>query len=157
MQNVFTRERIIGLIGILTAFGLYLLVQAMVPVGAVSTLRIPYAKGGPQDAPLIDIPLPTAASILALAVVLVVVAIIMIWQKRATLAPAYMAGVIGVAIFSILLTAIANNRTDIVDMLGRAQHQRGHVALVVRAVGHAGAHGASGNAHCPGCTGRNPV
>lgn len=129
MQQVFTRERIIGLIGILTAAGLYWLVQAMVPQGAVSTLRIPYANGGPQDAPLIDIPLPTATSILVLAGLLVILAIIMIWQKRGTMAPAYMAGVIGVAIMSILLTAIANNRTDIVDMLGRMVRLATPIAL----------------------------
>lgn len=129
MQQLFTRERIIGLIGMLTAVGLYLLVQNMVPAGAISTLRIPYAKGGPQDAPLLDIPLPTAGSILVLAAALIVVAIIMIWQKRSSMAPAYMAGVIGVAILSILLIAIANNRTDIVDMLGRMVRLATPIAL----------------------------
>ena len=119
MQHFFTRERIIGLIGIITALALLWLVQQSVPNGAISTLRIPYANGKPQDAPLIDIPLPTALTIYVLAGLLVAAAVWLIWGKRADLAPAYMGGVIAVVIVSILLTAIVNNRTDIVDMLGR--------------------------------------
>ena len=119
MQNFFTRERIIGLIGIITALALLWLVQQSVPNGAISTLRIPYANGKPQDAPLIDIPLPTALTIYVLAGLLVGAAVWLIWGKRADLAPAYMGGVIAIVIVSILLTAIVNNRTDIVDMLGR--------------------------------------
>ena len=82
MQNFFTRERIIGIIGIITAMALLWLVQQSVPNGAISTLRIPYANGKPQDAPLIDIPLPTALTIYVLAGLLVGAAIWLIWGKR---------------------------------------------------------------------------
>lgn len=119
MQNFFTRERIIGLIGIITALALLWLVDQSVPNGAISTLRIPYANGKPQDAPLIDIPLPTALTIYIFAGMLIGAAFGLMWRKRADLAPAYMGVVIAVVIVSILLTAIVNNRTDIVDMLGR--------------------------------------
>jgi len=119
MQNFFTRERIIGIIGIITALALLWLVQQSVPAGTISTLRIPYANGKPQDAPLIDILLPTALTIYVLAGILVGAALGLMWGKRADLAPAYMGGVIAVVIVSILLTAIVNDRTDIVDMLGR--------------------------------------
>ena len=119
MNSFFTRERVIGIIGILTAIALVFLVQKSVPNGAISTLRIPYAQAAPSDAPLVDIALPTALSIYAMACVLVGAAFAMMVRKRIDLAPAYMGAVIGVTILSILLTAIVNNRTDIVDMLGR--------------------------------------
>lgn len=129
MQNFFTRERIIAIIGMLTAIALWLLVQNAVPSNAVSTLRIPYAYGAPQDAPLVDIPLPTAPSIYLLAGLLVLGGLYLIVAKRADLAAAYMGGVIAVVIFSILLTAIVNNRTDIVDMLGRMVRLATPIAL----------------------------
>ncbi len=129
MQTLFTRERIIAIIGMLTAVALWLLVQQSVPGDAISTLRIPYAYGAPQDAPLIDILLPTATSIYTLASILVICAIYLIVAKRADLAAAYMGGVIAVVIFSILLTAIVNDRTDIVDMLGRMVRLATPIAL----------------------------
>lgn len=129
MQKFFTRERIIALIGVITAVALWFLVQQAVPANGVSTLRIPYAYGTPQDAPLVDIPLPTATSIYVLAAVLVASAIYLVISKRADLAPTYMGGVIAVVIFSILLTAIVNNRTDIVDMLGRMVRLATPIAL----------------------------
>lgn len=119
MKTFFTRERVIGITGILTALALVYLEQQSVPAGATSTLRIPYALGAPGDAPLIDIVLPTAISIWVMASALVVAAIAMMIRQRIDLAPTYMGAVIGVTILSILLTAIVNDRTDIVDMLGR--------------------------------------
>lgn len=129
MQQFFTRERIVAIIGILTAMALWYLVQQAVPADAVSTLRIPYANGAPQDPPLADIPLPTATSIYVLAGVLVAGAMYLVGAKRPDLAATYMGGVIAVVIFSILLTAIVNNRTDIVDMLGRMVRLATPIAL----------------------------
>lgn len=129
MQKFFTRERVIGMIGIVVALGLMWLVQSTVPSGGTSTLRIPYAFGGPQDAPLVDIPLPTAGSIIFMSIGLIIVAGIMVWRKAQHWAPAYMAAVIGITIFSILLTAIVNDRTDIVDMLGRMVRLATPIAL----------------------------
>jgi ABC-type uncharacterized transport system permease subunit len=129
MKTLFTRERIIAIIGMLTAGALWFLVQRAVPNDAISTLRIPYAYGTPQDAPLVDIMLPTALSIYAMAGILVGCAIYLIVAKRADLAAPYMGAVIAVVIFSILLTAIVNDRTDIVDMLGRMVRLATPIAL----------------------------
>jgi simple sugar transport system permease protein len=129
MQTFFTRERVIAVIGLLVALALVVLVQRAVPAGAVSTLRIPYAHGAPSDAPLFDIALPSALSIYVMAAGLVISAVWMVITKRASAAPAYMGAVIAVTILSILLTAIVNNRTDIVDMLGRMVRLATPIAL----------------------------
>lgn len=129
MQTFFTRERVIALIGLVVALALVILVQNAVPAGAISTLRIPYAHGAPADAPLLDIALPSALSIYVMAGGLVLAGIWMVVTKRGSAAPAYMGAVIAVTIVSILLTAIVNNRTDIVDMLGRMVRLATPIAL----------------------------
>ncbi|HWQ13044.1 MAG TPA: ABC transporter permease [Roseiflexaceae bacterium] len=125
----FTRQRGVGLVGIVVAILMLALVATNVAAGTISTLRITYPGARPVDPPLIDIPLPTVGTTAVICALLVAGAIYLIArQPMAAVAP-YVGTLIFAVILIILLWAIAGSRTDLVDMLARMVRLATPIAL----------------------------
>ena len=58
----FNRQRIIGILGVIVALGLFWMVSSAVGWDKISTLRITQPGTGTAPVPLFDIPLPTMAT-----------------------------------------------------------------------------------------------
>lgn len=115
----WTRELVIGLFGILVSLTLFALVQGAVEPDKISTMRISYPGARPIDPPLLDIPLPTVATVGVLCLLLLGGGISMVVRQPRHWASIYAGAVIFAAIFIILTWATNGSRTDIVDLLAR--------------------------------------
>lgn len=129
MKPFFNRYRIIGLVGMLFAVLLLWTVARQVPWDKVSTLRITFPGARPTAAPLVDIRLPTTATIGALCALLVAGGSYLMARQSSRAVPIYVGSVIFVGMFSILLWAITGSRVDIVDLLARTVRLATPIAL----------------------------
>ncbi|GAB4108872.1 MAG: ABC transporter permease [Roseiflexaceae bacterium] len=131
MGTFLNRQRFVGLLGIAVSALLFLLVQAGVAADRISTLRITEAKaqpGSPARA-LLDIPLPTVATVGLLTALLVLGGLYLIIRQDQRVVSIYMGALIFAAIFIILIWASAGSRVDIVDMLARTVRLATPIAL----------------------------
>ena len=113
------RQRIIGILGIIVAMGLFWLVSNAVGWDKISTLRITRPGAGAAAAPLFDIPLPTVMTTAIFVVLLILGGLYLIIRQPANLSTMYMGALIFATIFILLVWAINGSRTDLVDMLAR--------------------------------------
>jgi simple sugar transport system permease protein len=129
MGTFFTRQRIVGIIGIIVAATLAGLVGSQVSPTRVSTLRITYPGAAFSDAPLLAIPLPTVYTTVALALILVAGALYLMVRQRPGSDTIYTGALIIATIFTILIWASAGQSVDIVDMLARMVRLATPIAL----------------------------
>jgi simple sugar transport system permease protein len=125
----FTRHRIIGLIGIFFATLLGWLVVTQVALSKVSALRITFPDSKPSDPPLLTIPLPTVATVAALALVLVAAGVYVVVRQRPGSDRLYAGAFIISTIFVILVWASAGQSVDLVDLLARTVRLATPIAL----------------------------
>ncbi len=123
------RQRIIGIIGILVAVILFWLVSSKIAANKVSTLRITWPNSKPTAPPLLDIPLPTVATVGVVAALLVAGALYLLVRNQPRLVSLYMAALIFSTIFTVLIWAGVGSRVDIVDMLARMVRLATPIAL----------------------------
>ncbi len=115
----FNRQRIIGILGVIVALGLFWMVSSAVGWDKISTLRITQPGTGTAPVPLFDIPLPTVMTTAIIVVLLIVGALYLIIRQPANFSAIYMGILIFATIFILLVWAINGSRTDLVDMLAR--------------------------------------
>jgi simple sugar transport system permease protein len=129
MGTFFTRQRIVGIIGIIVAVTLAWLVSTQVTLARVSTLRITYPGAAFSEAPLLAIPLPTVYTTIALALVLIAGAVYLMVRPRQGSDTIYTGALIVATIFTILIWASAGQSVDIIDMLARMVRLATPIAL----------------------------
>ena len=123
------RYRIVGLFGILIAGLLFYLVSSRVGGDEITVLRVTWPGARPVDPPLVDISLPTVATVGVISALLIIGALVLIFRPRpGTYAP-YIGALIFSAIFVVLIWASAGSRVDIVDMLARMVRLATPIAL----------------------------
>jgi ABC-type uncharacterized transport system permease subunit len=119
MPRRFNRAHIIGVIGVLTAALLTFAVFSNVDAPEISKLNIPRAGAAPAAAPLVQIPLPTVATVALLQGALGLAGLYLIFRQPLRWLPVYVSALIASAFFTILLWAIAGSSVDMVDVLAR--------------------------------------
>ncbi len=88
--------------------------------GYSSTLNIPKPKAPPSEPPVLAIKLPTFATIMTIAAIMIVLGgLLFIRNPERRGIAAYMSSVIGLSFFIILIWAVNNNRVDFADTLAR--------------------------------------
>lgn len=129
MNIFFTRYRIVGILGIIFSVALLWAVAQQVAWNAIATLRITTPGARPQDPSLLDIRLPTVATVGVLVALIVAGGIYLILRKNLRFVPIYVGGAIFVLMFTILIWAGAGNRVDVVDLLARTVRLATPIAL----------------------------
>jgi general nucleoside transport system permease protein len=123
------RHRIVGAIGIVVASILFMVVSGRVGADEITTLRITSPGARPTDPSLLDIPLPTLATVGVICALLIIGGLFLILRPR----PGTYAPYVGVLIFStmfiILIWAGAGTRIDVVDMMARTVRLATPIAL----------------------------
>lgn len=125
----FNRQRTIGLLGIAVAVLFFWLVSSAVTWDKISTLRITYPGARPVDPPLLDIGLPTVATITIIVALLIAGGVYLIVRQPQQFVAIYMGSLIFAIILILLLWAINGSRTDVVDMLSRMVRLATPIAL----------------------------
>ena len=123
------RYRISGIAGVAIASLLFWLVGSRVAAERVTTLRITRPGARATDPSLLDIPLPTVATVGLLTALLVAGGIYLIVRQRPRMFALYVGSLIFSTLFIILLWAGAGNRIDMVDMLARMVRLATPIAL----------------------------
>src|SRR4051794_15480389 len=125
----FDRYRVAGVVGVLLSVFLFWQVSSNVPASKVTTLRITWPGAKPVDPPLLDIPLPTVATVGVICALLAMAGIyLFITARKGWFAP-YVGSLIFATEFIILLWAGAGSRVDMVDMLARMVRLATPIAL----------------------------
>lgn len=117
IRRAFTRARIVGTIGVVVALLLLYAVLSQVDFTETSALTIPPTGGAPAQA--LRIPLPTAITTLVIQGALLVSGLWIALRQPIRWIVPYICSVIGFAIFTILVWAVAGSSVNIIDMLAR--------------------------------------
>ncbi len=123
------RYTIVGVVGIVLSVLLFFVVNGKIGWGKVSTLRIPWPGAKFNDTPLLDIPLPTIATVGAICALLLLGGLYVMVRQPPRGFTAYTGALIFSAIFILLLWATAGNRVDLVDILARTVRLATPIAL----------------------------
>ncbi len=123
------RYKIAGTAGIIIAAALFLLVNGKVAASKVSVLRVTWPNARPVDPPLLDIPLPTLATVGVISALLIAGALYMVVRERPRTFSIYVGALIFATLFVVLIWAGAGSRIDMVDMLARTVRLATPIAL----------------------------
>src|SRR5689334_18539625 len=110
---------IVGVIGILLAIAFFVVVSGKIAWSKVSTLRITWPTAKPLDPSLLDIPLPTVATVGVICALLIAGAVFVMVRQPTRAFSIYTGLLIFSSIFMLLIWAGAGSRIDMVDVLAR--------------------------------------
>jgi simple sugar transport system permease protein len=123
------RYTVVGVVGVIISVLLFVLVIGKVAATTLSTLRIVAPGAKPSDAPLLDIPLPTIATVGVICALLVLGAVFVMVRQPSRAFSIYTGLLIFSVMFVLLIWAGANNKIDVVDMLARTVRLATPIAL----------------------------
>jgi general nucleoside transport system permease protein len=123
------RYVIVGVVGILLSALLFFLVSSRIAWDRVTTLRFTWPNTRPLDPPLLDLPLPTVATVGVISLLLMAAGVYVMLRRRDGLFAPYAGALIFATIFVILIWAGAGSRIDMVDMLARMVRLAAPIAL----------------------------
>jgi general nucleoside transport system permease protein len=123
------RYVIVGVMGILLSVLLFFLVSSRIAWDRVTTLRFTWPNTRPLDPPLLDLPLPTVATVGVISLLLMAAGVYVLVRRRDGLFAPYTGALIFATIFVILIWAGAGSRIDMVDMLARMVRLAAPIAL----------------------------